>query len=172
MPAGKHTSIRVAIAVPPKLHEQLSKWAEYEGRPIASLCMYLIENSLRQAQKDGIAPSIGSEERGTEDPIDRYEFTGSRHVKRTDSMNDEEFIAYYMDTYKDLENSEEPSLEDMERLNSIRARQGSFDKTFTGDDLEKIMDGYKRVQVARKVETKNNNKKEQLIEKLLNALAD
>jgi hypothetical protein len=33
MPKGIHSSIRVALAVPPKLHEQLSAWAEYEGRP-------------------------------------------------------------------------------------------------------------------------------------------
>ena len=58
MAAGKHTSVRVALAVPPKLHEQLAAWAEYEGRPMASLCMYLIEQALRQAQKDGIAPSF------------------------------------------------------------------------------------------------------------------
>ena len=58
MPQGKHSSVRVALAVPPKLHEQLAAWAEYEGRPVASLCMYLIEQALRQAQKDGIAPSF------------------------------------------------------------------------------------------------------------------
>ena len=56
MPAGKHTSVRVALAVPPKLHEQLSEWADFEGRPLASLCMYLIENALRDAQTKGIAP--------------------------------------------------------------------------------------------------------------------
>jgi hypothetical protein len=78
MPKGVHSSVRVALAVPPKLHEQLSAWAEYEGRPVASLCMYLIEHSLRQAQKEGIAPSFGTE--GQNDPIDRYEFTGTRRV--------------------------------------------------------------------------------------------
>ena len=61
MASGKHTSIRVALAVPPKLHEQLAAWAESEGRPMASLCMYLIEQSLRQAQKDGIAPSLNTQ---------------------------------------------------------------------------------------------------------------
>lgn len=72
MPQGQHSSIRVALAVPPKLHEQLKEWAEYEGRPIASLCMYLIENSLRQAQKDGIAPSYGNEA-GGEERIGKWE---------------------------------------------------------------------------------------------------
>ena len=58
MAAGKHTSIRVALAVPPKIHEQLAAWAEYEGRPMASLCMYLIEERLRTAQREGIAPKF------------------------------------------------------------------------------------------------------------------
>ena len=64
MGAGKHTSIRVALAVPPALHEQISAWAEAEGRPVASLCMFLIEQSLRQAQRDGIAPSLTTENTG------------------------------------------------------------------------------------------------------------
>ena len=59
--SGKHTSIRVALAVPPKVHEQLAAWADYEGRPMASLCMYLIEQSLREAQAKGIAPSFKDE---------------------------------------------------------------------------------------------------------------
>lgn len=61
MVAGKHKSQRVALAVPPKLHEQLSAWADFEGRPLASLCMYLIEQSLRSAQVKGIAPSFKDE---------------------------------------------------------------------------------------------------------------
>ena len=77
MAAGKHSSIRVALAIPPKLHEQLKGWAEYEGRPVASLCLYIIENSLRQAQKDGIAPSFGNELEG-EERIGKWE--GYRHA--------------------------------------------------------------------------------------------
>ena len=61
MPAGKHVSKRVALAVPPKLHEQLEAWAEYEGRPLASLCLSLIETGLRDAQKAGLAPSFSTE---------------------------------------------------------------------------------------------------------------
>ena len=81
MAAGKHTSKRVALAVPPKIHEQLEAWASYEGRPVASLCMYLIEQSLRQAQRDGIAPSFATEGEG--DSIDSFagrEFNGYRTV--------------------------------------------------------------------------------------------
>lgn len=75
MAAGKHTSVRVALAVPPKLHEQISAWAEYEGRPVASLCMYLIENALREAQKTGLAPSWSSEQDESYDGIEKWEPT-------------------------------------------------------------------------------------------------
>jgi hypothetical protein len=82
MPAGQHSSIRVALAIPPKLHEQLKAWADYEGRPVASLCMYLIENSLRAAQRDGIAPSFGNEV-STEERIGKWE--GYRHASLASS---------------------------------------------------------------------------------------
>ena len=96
MPQGAHTSVRVALAVPPKLHEQLKVWAEYEGRPVASLCMYLIENSLRQAQKDGIAPSFGSEGEG--DGIERVEprFLGHRY-ETTAPDKEKRFTQFYED---------------------------------------------------------------------------
>lgn len=84
MATGKHTSKRVALAIPPKLHEQLTAWAEYEGRPVASLCLYLIENSIRQAQREGLAPSWRTDQEEREDAIDSYEFTGARHVKKKD----------------------------------------------------------------------------------------
>ena len=58
MPQGKHRGVRVALSVPPGLYKQLDMWAESEGRPVASLCMSIIEIGLRQAIRDGIAPSI------------------------------------------------------------------------------------------------------------------
>ena len=58
MPAGKHRGVRVALSVPPGIHNQLDQWAEAEGRPIASLCMSIIESALRDAVAQGIAPSI------------------------------------------------------------------------------------------------------------------
>jgi hypothetical protein len=82
MPQGVHKSKRVALAVPEKLHEQLEAWAQYEGRPVASLCLYLVENSLRQAQREGIAPSFRTEG-DHEDPIDSYQFDGVRNIKMT-----------------------------------------------------------------------------------------
>lgn len=56
MPQGVHTSTRVALAVPPGIYTPLKAWADMDGRPVASLCLYLIEVAVRQAQLDGIAP--------------------------------------------------------------------------------------------------------------------
>ena len=148
MPAGKHTSVRVALAVPPKIHEQLSAWADMEGRPLASLCMYLIEKSLREAQVAGLAPKIGIalkdvealkrelKERRRLSDIDGFEseydeqlaadiegYT-SVETKNPESMNDKEFEEYYDDQYKDLKPDEEPSAYDMQRMAAIRASQG------------------------------------------------
>ena len=57
MPRGGHTGVRVALAIPPGLHQQISDWAEAEGRPVASLCMSLIEQGIRDAQTNGLIPS-------------------------------------------------------------------------------------------------------------------
>ena len=58
MPAGKHKGVRVALSVPEGIYNQLDQWAEAEGRAIASLCMSLVEQGLKQAVIDGIAPSV------------------------------------------------------------------------------------------------------------------
>ena len=128
MPAGKHTSVRVALAVPPKLHEQLSEWAESEGRPVASLCLYLVEAGLRQAQKDGIAPSIGSI---SNEPAGQTE----RNIA---SMNDKEFEEYYIEQYKDLKPNEEPSGSDGARMAAIRSSQG-VGKKVEGEKKEQLL---------------------------------
>ena len=97
MPAGQHSSIRVALAIPPKLHEQIKAWADYEGRPVASLCMYLIENSLRAAQKDGIAPSYGSDV-STEERIGKWE--GYRHsttAPESEEVNERKRFTQFME---------------------------------------------------------------------------
>lgn len=76
MPAGTHKGVRVALAVPPKIYEQLKVWSDWEGRPVASLCMYLIEQSLRQAQREGIAPSYDKEGKEIESWRDERQFNG------------------------------------------------------------------------------------------------
>lgn len=91
MASGKHTSVRVALAVPPALHDQIAAWAEAEGRPVASLCMFLIEQSLRQAQREGIAPKFGEvvdqlmEDHPELEPKDRRAL--AEEVVRTEKYN-------------------------------------------------------------------------------------
>lgn len=55
-PRSAHVGRRVALAVPPGLYQQIEDWAEAEGRPVASLCMGLIEQGIRAAQVDGLIP--------------------------------------------------------------------------------------------------------------------
>lgn len=54
---SNHAGRRVALAVPQGLYQQIEDWAEAEGRPVASLCMSLIEQGLRAAQTSGLIPS-------------------------------------------------------------------------------------------------------------------
>jgi hypothetical protein len=58
--------------------------------------MYLIENSLRQAQRDGIAPSIGNQDN---DNIDRVEprFLGHRFESTANKEHDKRFTQFYED---------------------------------------------------------------------------
>ena len=99
MAQGQHSSVRVALAIPPKLHEQIKSWAEYEGRPVASLCLYLIENSLRQAQRDGLAPSYKTEEEGTGATIEKWEppFRGDRFESAAEQSERKRFTQFYED---------------------------------------------------------------------------
>jgi hypothetical protein len=117
MPKGIHSSIRVALAVAPKIHEQLKAWADYEGRPVASLCMYLIEHSLRQAQRDGIAPSFGNEEVDRIDKVEprflghRYETTAKEPVDK-----DKRFTQMYEDKLAEHKLEEERKKEKLFQL--------------------------------------------------------
>jgi hypothetical protein len=121
MPKGIHSSIRVALAVAPKIHEQLKAWADYEGRPVASLCMYLIEHSLRQAQRDGIAPSFANEE---VDRIDKVEpgpiprFLGHRYetTAKQESGQDKRFTQMYEDKLAEAKLEEERKKEKLFQL--------------------------------------------------------
>lgn len=82
MPKGQHSGVRVAMSVPPGLHKQLSWWAEMEGRPVASLCLAVIEGGLRQAQKDGIAPSIMQVINEGDHPLEDLAKEWSEEVRR------------------------------------------------------------------------------------------
>ena len=103
MPQGVHTSTRVALAVPPGIYTPLKAWADSEGRPVASLCMYLIEVAVRQAQLDGIAPKpkmTDVEEEPKEVSTNQWGLPADRTtvvMKKQESTNDKSFTKFYED---------------------------------------------------------------------------
>ena len=103
MPQGVHTSTRVALAVPPGIYTPLKSWADSEGRPVASLCMYLIEVAVRQAQLDGIAPKpkmTDVEEEPKEVSTNQWGLPTDRTtvvMKKQESTNDKSFTKFYED---------------------------------------------------------------------------
>jgi len=50
-------SKRIGLTVPDTIHEKLERWAKAEGRPLANLCNFLLEKSVRDAEDKGELPS-------------------------------------------------------------------------------------------------------------------
>lgn len=42
---------KIQVTLPDRIGDELEKWAEYEGRPLANLCNYLLEAALK-AEKE------------------------------------------------------------------------------------------------------------------------
>lgn len=47
---------RVFLTLPDQLHEDLSAWAEAQGRPVANLAAFLVEIAVREAKANGEIP--------------------------------------------------------------------------------------------------------------------
>lgn len=47
---------RVFLTLPDTLHEDLSNWAEAQGRPVANLAAFLVEIAVREAKMSGEIP--------------------------------------------------------------------------------------------------------------------
>jgi hypothetical protein len=47
---------RVGLAMPDTIHAKLERWAKAEGRPVANLCSFLIERTVRDAEAAGAIP--------------------------------------------------------------------------------------------------------------------
>lgn len=54
MPATK----KITIVVPGAIHDDLSVWADEEGRPLANLASYLLEQALRAKFPKKYPPAI------------------------------------------------------------------------------------------------------------------
>jgi aminoglycoside phosphotransferase (APT) family kinase protein len=49
-------SKRVFLTLPDELFEDLERWAVKQGRPMANLAAYLVENGVQQAKERGEVP--------------------------------------------------------------------------------------------------------------------
>lgn len=160
--------MRVALAVPPKLHEQLSEWAEAEGRPVASLCMYLIEQALRQAQREGIAPSPykkPAEQLGLdEDVLKKYlgNATAAKLMRQAQELG-----------YESVEEMEEhtgPSVVDLsaDTINTVKGRFIKGPKNVDRADYQAVIEEAKQ---GKYIKPKDEmTKKERIITALSEAL--
>jgi aminoglycoside phosphotransferase (APT) family kinase protein len=52
----ENMSKRVFLTLPDELFEDLERWAAKQGRPMANLAAYLVENSVQQAKARGEVP--------------------------------------------------------------------------------------------------------------------
>lgn len=52
----KNMSKRVFLTLPDELFEDLERWAVKQGRPMANLAAYLVENGVQQAKERGEVP--------------------------------------------------------------------------------------------------------------------
>lgn len=49
-------SKRLSVTVPDAVAAKLEYWSDQEGRSVGNLCSYLIEQGIREAEKDGRLP--------------------------------------------------------------------------------------------------------------------
>jgi CopG-like RHH_1 or ribbon-helix-helix domain, RHH_5 len=52
----ENMSKRVFLTLPDELFEDLERWAVKQGRPMANLAAYLVENGVQQAKERGELP--------------------------------------------------------------------------------------------------------------------
>ncbi len=55
-------SKRIQVTLPDRLAEELEQWADSDGRAVANLCAFLLEQAVRQAKKSGDYPSVQNSE--------------------------------------------------------------------------------------------------------------
>ena len=50
-------SKRIQVTLPDRLAEDLEKWAQNDGRPVANLAAFLLEQAVKQAKQSGDYPA-------------------------------------------------------------------------------------------------------------------
>lgn len=68
-------SKRVYLTLPDIVYENLERWADEQGRPVANLAAYLVERAVEQAQQEGKIP-IGSQKRSSDEIDEKAEKNG------------------------------------------------------------------------------------------------
>jgi hypothetical protein len=53
---GLAVSKRVYVTLPDSVYEDLERWADDQGRPVANLTAYIVEKSVEQAKEEGKIP--------------------------------------------------------------------------------------------------------------------
>jgi hypothetical protein len=51
-------SKRIQVTLPDRLAEDLEQWADHDGRAIANLAAFLLEQAVKAAKQDGSFPVI------------------------------------------------------------------------------------------------------------------
>ena len=54
--AEKSVSKRVFVTLPDLAYDQLDRWANSQGRPVANLAAFLLETALNEAEEEGKIP--------------------------------------------------------------------------------------------------------------------
>jgi hypothetical protein len=44
---------KIQVTLPDRVGDDLERWAEYEGRPLANLCNYLLEAAVKAEKEKG-----------------------------------------------------------------------------------------------------------------------
>lgn len=45
-------SKRIQVTLPDRIAEDLQRWADYDGRPLANLAAYLLERAVNEAKRE------------------------------------------------------------------------------------------------------------------------
>ena len=44
---------KIQVTLPDRIGDDLQKWADYDGRPLANLCNFLLERAVLEAKEKG-----------------------------------------------------------------------------------------------------------------------
>lgn len=51
--AAKDMPRKIQVTLPDRIGDDLQRWADYDGRPLANLCNFLLERAVIEAREKG-----------------------------------------------------------------------------------------------------------------------